>query len=163
MEKNRPKASQPQADGRKVVARNKKALHEYHVLETWEAGLSLTGPEVKSVRAGKVSLAEAFARVEGGEVWLYGMHISPYDPASRWNTDPTRPRKLLLHRREIRRLVGALGEKGYTLVPLDLYFRRGYAKVTLALARGKKLHDRREDLKKRAAQREIERAIKREA
>jgi len=140
----------------------KNALHEYHVLETWEAGLVLTGPEVKSIRAGKVSLAEAFARVEGGEVWLYGMHISPYDPASRWNADPTRPRKLLLHRREIRRLVGALGEKGYTLVPLDLYFRRGYAKVTLALARGKKLHDRREDLKRRAAQREIERAIKRE-
>ncbi len=90
------------------------------------------------------------------------MHISPYDPASRWNADPTRPRKLLLHRREIRRLIGALGEKGYTLIPLDLYFRRGYAKVTLALARGKKLHDRREDLKRRDAEREIERAVKRE-
>jgi SsrA-binding protein len=161
MDQRRRGGGESRGDGRKVVARNKKALHEYHVLDTWEAGLALTGPEVKSVRAGKVSLAEAFARIEGGEAWLYGMHISPYDPASRWNTDPTRPRKLLLHRREIRRLVGAVGEKGYTLIPLDLYFRRGYAKVTLALARGKKLHDRREDLKRRAAEREIERAVKR--
>ena len=161
MDQRRTGRGDSRGDGRKVVARNKKALHEYQVLDTWEAGLALTGPEVKSVRAGKVSLAEAFARIEGGEAWLYGMHISPYDPASRWNTDPTRPRKLLLHRREIRRLVGAVGEKGYTLIPLDLYFRRGYAKVTLALARGKKLHDRREDLKRRAAEREIERAVKR--
>lgn len=148
------------SDGKKVIARNKKALHEYHVIDTWEAGLVLTGPEVKSVRQGKVSLSEAFGRVEAGEVWLYGLHISPYDPASRWNVDPTRPRKLLLHRREVQRLIGAVQEKGLTLVPLDLYFRRGYAKVTLALARGKKLHDRREDLKRRAAERDIERAIR---
>src|SRR5690606_19515090 len=114
-------------DGKKIVARNRKAHHEYHVLDTWEAGIVLTGPEVKSIRAGKVSLAEAFARVEDGEVWLHGMHVSPYDPATRWNTDPVRPRKLLLHAREIRRLIGATREKGLTLVPLELYFRRGLA------------------------------------
>jgi len=148
------------ADGRKIVARNRKALHEYHVLETYEAGIVLTGPEVKSVRAGRVSLAESFARVENGEVWLYDAHISPYDPASRWNVDPTRPRKLLLHRREIRRLIGSVSEKGLTLVPLDLYFRRGVAKITLALARGKKLHDKREALKERAVRRDMEREFR---
>lgn len=147
-------------DGKKIVARNRKALHEYHVLDTWEAGIVLTGPEVKSIRAGKVSLAEAFARVDDGEVWLHGMHVSPYDPAAIWNTDPTRPRKLLLHAREIRRLIGATREKGLTLVPLELYFRRGLAKVTLALARGKKLHDKRETLKRKTAEREMQRAIR---
>lgn len=147
-------------DGKKIVARNRKAHHKYYVLDTWEAGIVLTGPEVKSIRAGKVSLAEAFARVEDGEVWLHGMHVSPYDPATRWNTDPVRPRKLLLHAREIRRLIGATREKGLTLVPLELYFRRGLAKVTLALARGKKLHDKRETLKRRTAEREMERAVR---
>lgn len=147
-------------DGKKIIARNRKALHEYDVLETWEAGLVLVGPEVKSIRAGKVSLGEAFARVENGEAWLYDMHISPYDPASRWNVDPVRPRKLLLRTQELRKLIGATREKGMTLVPLDLYFRRGYARVTLALARGKKLHDKREDLKRRDAEREIERATR---
>lgn len=152
--------NRPERDAKKIVARNRKALHEYEIIDTWEAGLVLTGPEVKSVRAGKVSLAEAFARVENGEVWIYGMHISPYDPASRWNADPVRTRKLLLKSREIRKLIGATREKGLTLVPLDLYFRRGYARVTLALARGKKLHDKREALKERAASREIERAAR---
>jgi len=152
--------NRPDRDAKKIVARNRKALHEYEIIDTWEAGLVLTGPEVKSVRAGKVSLAEAFARVENGEVWMYGMHISPYDPASRWNADPLRTRKLLLNRREIRKLIGATREKGLTLVPLDLYFRRGYARVTLALARGKKLHDKREALKEKAASREIERAVR---
>lgn len=147
-------------DGRKVIARNKKALHQFEVLETFEAGLVLTGPEVKSVRAGRVSLTEAFARIQDGEVWLHGLHISPYEPATRWNSDPTRPRKLLLNRREIRRLIGAVSEKGLTLVPLDLYFRRGLAKTTLALARGKKLHDKRETIKEREARRDVERAFK---
>jgi SsrA-binding protein len=148
----------PNDDGRKVVARNKKALHEYHILETWEAGIALVGPEVKSIRAGKVSLAEAFGTVERGEVWLQDMHVSPYDPASIWNTDPLRPRRLLLHRSEIRKLIGSVQEKGLTLVPLDLYIRDGHVKVTLALARGKKLHDKREALKERVVRREIERA-----
>ena len=152
--------AQGRSDGRKTVARNKKARHEYEILETYEAGLVLRGPEVKSIRDGKVSLAEAFARVDDGEVWLYGMHVTPYDPAARWNEDPTRPRKLLLHGSEIRRLIGATQEKGYALVPLDLYFRRGYAKVDLALGRGKKLHDKRETLKRKTHQREMERELK---
>ena len=147
-------------EGKQTIARNKKALHEYHISEQMEAGIVLTGPEVKSIRAGKASLAESFARVDGSEVWLYDMHISPYDPASIWNTDPVRPRKLLLKTREIRRLIGATKEKGLTLVPLDLYISRGYVKVSLALARGKKLYDKREDLKRKDAKREIERVIK---
>ena len=146
--------------GRKVVARNKKALHDYFVVESYEAGIVLFGPEVKSIRAGKLSLAEAYAAVEGGEVWLRDMHVTPYDPASRWNTDPVRPRKLLLNNREIRKLIGATKEKGLTLVPLDLYISKGYVKVTLALAKGKKMFDKRETLKRKVAEREIDRAVK---
>ncbi len=145
--------------GRKVVATNRKARHEYHILETWEAGLVLRGPEVKSLRDGKVAFQDAFARVEGGEVWLYSLHISPYEQANRENVDPTRTRKLLLRSSEIRKLVGSVEEKGNTLIPLDIYFRRGYAKVTLALARGKKLHDKREKLKRRTQEMEARRAI----
>lgn len=149
-----------QPDGKKIVARNKKALHDYHVVEALEAGIALTGPEVKSIRGGKASLAESYARIDGGEVWLHDMHVSPYDPASRWNTDPVRARKLLLHAKEIRKLIGASKEEGLTLVPLDLYISKGYVKVTLALARGKKLFDKRETLKRKEAQREIDRAVK---
>lgn len=149
-----------ESHGRKILTRNRKALHDYHVVESYQAGLVLAGPEVKSIRAGKVSLTEAFARVDRGEVWLHDMHVTPYDPASVWNLDATRPRKLLLGRREIRRLIGATQEKGLTLVPLDLHLDRGYIKVNLALARGKKLHDKREDVKKRDAEREIRRAVR---
>ncbi len=145
--------------GRKVVATNRKARHEYHILETWEAGLVLRGPEVKSLRAVKVSFQDAFARIEGGEVWLYSLHIAPYEQANRENVDPTRTRKLLLRSSEIRKLVGSVEEKGNTLIPLDIYFRRGYAKVTLALARGKKLHDKREKLKRRTQEMEARRAM----
>ena len=147
-------------EGKQTVARNKKALHEYHITEQLEAGIVLTGPEVKSIRGGKASLAESFARVDGGEVWLYDMHVSPYGPASLWNTEPTRPRKLLLKNREIQRLIGATKEKGLTLVPLDLYISDGLIKVSLALARGKKLYDKREDIKLKDAKREIERVVK---
>ena len=147
-------------EAKKTVARNKKALFDYHVVEAFEAGLVLTGPEVKSIRAGKASLGEAFARVDNGEVWLHDMHISPYDPASRWNTDPVRPRKLLLRNKEIRKLIGASKETGITLVPLDLYIARGFVKVTIPLARGKKLFDKRESLKKKDAEREIAKAVK---
>lgn len=147
-------------DTRKIVARNRKALHEYHVMETWETGIVLAGPEVKSIRAGRASLAESFATVERGEVWIRDLHISPYEPASRENSDPTRPRKLLLHRSEIRRLIGATQQKGLTLVPLDLYLTGGRVKLTLALGRGKKLHDKRETVRRRTADREVERAIK---
>ena len=157
MSTKRSEAAKPA--GKKTIARNKKALHEYQILETWEAGIVLIGPEVKSVRAGHVSLNEAYARVDRGEVWLHDLHISPYDPASRWNADPLRPRKLLLHSREIRKLIGATEQKGLTLVPLELYLLRGRVKVALALGRGKKLHDKREDLKRRAMERDVQRAL----
>jgi SsrA-binding protein len=149
-----------QEDTRKVVARNKKALHDYHIIESMEAGVVLIGPEVKSIRAGRASLVGAYARIDNGEAWLHDMHVSPYDPASRWNEDPLRPRKLLLHNKQIRKLIGASKEKGLTLVPLDLYISRGYVKVTLALARGKNLFDKRETLKRKTAEREIDRAVK---
>jgi SsrA-binding protein len=142
-----------------VAARNPRARHDYHILETWEAGLVLSGTEIKSLRAGKVSLAEAFGVVRRGEVWLEGMTISPYESRGYVNHEPRRARKLLMHTREIRRLIGAVEQKGLTLVPLDVHFTRGRAKVTLALGRGKKLHDKRETLKRRIADREAARAV----
>ena len=145
--------------GKKVVATNRKARHDYEILETWEAGIVLKGPEVKSLRDGTVGFQDAFARVSGAEVWLHNLHISPYEKANRFNEDPLRVRKLLLGRSEIRRLVGKVEEKGLTLVPLDLHFRRGYAKVTLGLARGRKLFDKREKLKQRAQERDQRRAV----
>lgn len=145
--------------GRKIVARNRKARHEYEILETYEAGIVLRGPEVKSVRAGNIAFRDAFARLEGGEMLLYNLHISPYDPATHQNEDPTRVRKLLLHKQELRRMVGKVEEKGLTLIPLDVYFARGYAKVTVALARGRKLYDKRDKLKKQTQEREAKRAM----
>lgn len=146
---------------KKTIARNRKALHDYHIIDTWEAGIVLAGPEVKSVRAGKVSLTEAYARIDGNEAFLHGLHISPYDPASRWNEEPTRTRKLLLHRKEIRRLIGATQQEGFTLVPLEIYLKDGYVKIALGLGRGKKTHDKREAAKRRDADREIQRAVRR--
>ncbi|MBK8004810.1 MAG: SsrA-binding protein SmpB [Gemmatimonadetes bacterium] len=146
-------------DGKQQVARNPKATHDYHILETWEAGVVLTGTEVKSLRSGKASIKEGFARLANGEVFLEGVNITPYEQGNRYNHDPVRTRKLLLHRKEIERLIGAVEQKGLTLVPLELYFRNGVAKVTLALGRGKKQHDRREDLKRRDANREMARAL----
>ena len=147
-------------DGRKVVARNRKARHEYEILEEVEAGLVLKGSEVKALREGNASFTDAFGRVEGGEVWLYELHIAPWESATIDAPDPKRPRKLLLHKRQIERLGSQTAERGLTLVPLDIHFTRGYAKVTLALARGKKLYDKREDLKRRAMRREVDRAIR---
>ena len=144
---------------RKVVARNRKARHEYEILDTFEAGIELKGPEVKSLRAGNVSFQDAFARVDGGQVWLHSLHISPYEQANRFNEDPVRTRRLLLNRNEIRQMVIKTEEKGLTLVPLEIYFTKGYAKVTLAIARGKKLHDKRETLKRRQQDREARRAV----
>jgi SsrA-binding protein len=146
-------------EGQHVVARNRRARHEFEILETVEAGMELRGPEVKSLRAGHVSFLDSFARVERGEVWLYSMHISPYEQANRSNVDPTRPRRLLLNKQEIRRLAAKTDEKGLTLVPLDVHFARGYAKVTLGVGRGKKLHDKRETLKRRVQEREAQRAM----
>lgn len=143
-----------------MVARNRKARRDYVVLDTWEAGLVLKGTEVKSIRAGKVAFHDAHARAESGEVWLHNLHVSPYEHGNRWNHDETRPRKLLLHKDEIRRIVSRAEEKGLTLVPLDVYFRRGRARITLGLCRGKKHRDRREELKRRTMQREAERAMK---
>jgi SsrA-binding protein len=145
--------------GRQVVARNRKARHEYDILETFEAGMELRGPEVKSLRAGQVSFQDSFARVESGQVWLYSVHISPYEQANRANVDPVRPRRLLLHKHEIRKLASEVDEKGLTIVPLEIYFARGYAKVTLAVARGRKLHDKRDALKKKQLDREARRAV----
>lgn len=147
------------SSSKKVVASNRKARHEYEVLETFEAGLVLKGPEAKSVRDGKVGFQDAYARIEQGEVWLHSLHISAYEQANRFNEDPLRPRKLLLNRFEIRKLVGKVEEKGLTLIPLDIYFRRGYAKVTLALARGRKTYDKREKLKRQTQELEARRAM----
>jgi SsrA-binding protein len=147
------------AEAQKVVASNRKARHEYEVLETVEAGIELKGPEVKSIRAGHVSFQDAHARVERGQIWLHSLHVSPYEQANRFNVDPVRPRRLLLNKREIHRLSAKVEEKGLTLVPLDVHFTRGYAKVTLALARGKRLHDKREALKQREQEREARRAV----
>lgn len=147
-------------DGRRLVASNRKARHEYEILDTWEAGLVLRGPEVKSIRAGKVAFQDAYASIDGGEVFLHSFHISPYEQANRYNEDPLRKRKLLLNRGEIRKLIGKVEEKGLTLVPLDLYFRRGRAKMTLALARGRQLHDKREKLKRQTQEREARRAMR---
>jgi len=149
----------PGEDGRKVVGRNRKARHEYEILDTYEAGMVLKGPEVKSLRAGQVAFRDAFARVEGGEVWLYNLHISPYEEANRANEEPDRVRKLLLHREEIRRLEIKTGEKGLTLVPLEIYFRKGNAKVLLGVGRGRRLYDKREKLKKQTQDREAKRAM----
>lgn len=142
------------------MARNPKARHDYHILDTWEAGIVLTGTEVKSLRNGKASIKEAFARIRNGEVFLEGMNVTPYEQGNRYNHTPVRSRKLLLHQREIRRLVGAVEQKGLSLIPLELYFRRGHAKVTLALGRGKKQYDKREDLKRKDADREVARALR---
>ena len=143
------------------VARNKRARHDYHILETWEAGIVLTGPEVKSLRDGRANLGDAYGILKDGEVWLLNLHISPYEQASYNNVEPTRTRKLLMHRSEIRKLIGAVERPGLTLVPLELYFKDGKAKVALALGKGKKQHDKREDQAKRDADREIARAISR--
>jgi SsrA-binding protein len=144
----------------KVIATNRKARHEYHLTEEVEAGLALKGTEIKSIRAGRVSLQEGFVTFEGGEAWLVNVHIAPYDPASGQNHEPRRRRKLLLHRREIDRLQARAQEKSYTVVPTRLYLKDGRAKVEIALARGKKLYDKRQDLAKRDSKRQVERALK---
>src|SRR5438270_6929648 len=142
------------------IARNRRARFDYLLLETFEAGIALTGTEVKSLRAGKASIADAYGVVNGGEIFLLNAHIQPYERGGYVNHEPTRSRKLLLHRREIRRLIGAVERQGLTLVPLELYFRKGVAKVTLALGKGKKLHDKRETTRRRDAEREMARAIR---
>ncbi|MEO7648012.1 MAG: SsrA-binding protein SmpB [Gemmatimonadaceae bacterium] len=145
---------------RKSLARNKRALHDYHVVETWEAGLMLTGTEIKSLRTGQANMSDSYGVVRDGEVFLLNLHIPPYEQGNQFNHDPTRTRKLLLHKKEIKRMIGAVERQGLTLIPLELYFKRGKAKVALALGKGKKLHDKRADEKKRDDQREMARALR---
>lgn len=144
----------------KTVCVNRKARHDYFIEERYEAGLVLLGSEVKSLRDGRANLKDSYARIVRGEAFLVNTHISPYPAANRFNHDPTRTRKLLLHKKEIRRLTGKVKERGLTLIPLRLYFKNGRAKVELGLARGKKLYDKRESLRRKAAQREVERSLK---
>jgi SsrA-binding protein len=144
----------------KVVADNRRARHEYEILETFEAGLALSGTEVKAMRQGKANLQESFARIEDNEIWLYRCHISPYDFGNRFNHDPLRKRRLLMHRRQINKLKAQTQEKGLALIPLKLYFKGNWAKIDLALARGKQLYDKRQSIAKRENQRQIERIIK---
>ena len=147
--------------GRKLIASNKKAKHDYFIENTYEAGLVLTGTEIKSVRQGKVNLKESYARVERGEVFVYSMNISPYDQGNIYNVDPMRPRKLLLNRAEIRKIDGILQQQGLTLIPLGLYLNeKGIVKLDIGIARGKKLYDKRDDIAKRDAKRNIDRIIK---
>ncbi len=144
----------------KLVANNKKAYHDYFIEEKYEAGIVLHGTEVKSMRMGKCSIKEAFVRVENGEVFVYGMHVSPYEKGNIFNKDPLRVRKLLLHKQEINRMAGKIAEKGYTLVPLQVYFKDGKAKVEIGLAKGKKLYDKRHDIAKKDQRREAEKELK---
>ncbi|HEY7049451.1 MAG TPA: SsrA-binding protein SmpB [Jatrophihabitantaceae bacterium] len=153
----------PREKGRKVVASNRKARHDYAILDTYEAGIVLTGTEVKSLRAGRASLADSYGSVEDGEVWLRNVHIPEYTEGSWTNHEPRRTRKLLLHRAEILRLIGKTKESGLTLVPLSMYFSDGRVKVELALARGKRSYDKRQDMARRDADREIRRAVGRRA
>ena len=151
------KESQPN----QTVADNRKARHDYFIDESYEAGLALKGSEIKSIRSGRINLRGGYARVQNGEVWLYDVHISPYEQSgTHYNHEPTRPRKLLLHRREISRILGQVERQGFTLVPLRVYFKGRRAKLDLGLARGKKLYDKREDIANREAKRDIERVMK---
>lgn len=152
--------AEPKDKTRKLIATNRRARFEYELLDTYEAGLVLRGPEVKSLRAGKASLSDAYAVVRRGEMYLVNAHINAYEEAGRENGDPRRERKLLLHRAEIARLAGDVSERGFTLVPLSLYFKEGRAKVELALARGKKLHDKRETIRRREEEREVQRTMR---
>lgn len=154
------KKTQP-SDGFKVMADNRQARFTYEILDSYEAGIELKGSEVKSIRAGKVNLRDGYAQVRDGQVWLHNVHISPHDMTNQaYNHDPRRVRRLLMHKAEIRKLIGKVEEKGLTLVPLKLYLKKGYVKVNLALGRGKKLHDKRDSLKKKQEKRDIERMMK---
>ena len=146
--------------GMKLIANNKKAFHDYFIEDSYEAGIALVGTEVKSLRAGKCSVKESFIRVENGEVYIYGMHISPYEKGNIFNKDPLRPKKLLMHKKEILKLQQKIAEKGYTLVPVEVYFKGSLVKVQIALAKGKKLYDKRQDIAKKDQRRESERDFK---
>ncbi|MBQ7356530.1 MAG: SsrA-binding protein SmpB [Clostridia bacterium] len=145
---------------KKIIAENRKARHDYFVIETYEAGISLAGTEVKSVRGGNVNLKDSYCEVDGGELYALGVHISHYEQGNIFNKDPLRPKKLLMHKREIMKLAGLVSREGYTLIPLSLYFKGSHVKVTVGLCKGKKLYDKREDAARRDADRDIEKAMK---
>ena len=148
-------------DSQKLIANNKKAYHDFFILDTYEAGIALHGTEVKSLRMGKCSIKESFVRIEkDGQIYIYGMHISPYEKGNIFNKDPLRPKKLLLHKKEIQKLVGKISQQGYTIVPVEVYLNKGLVKVQIALAKGKKLHDKRQDIAKKDMKREAERDYK---
>lgn len=147
-------------ESRKLIANNKKAYHDYFIEDKYETGIALHGTEVKSLRMGKCSIKESFIRIENGEVFIYGMHVSPYEKGNIFNKDPLRVRKLLMHRKEINKITGKIAEKGYTLVPLQVYFKGSLAKLEIGLAKGKKLYDKRQDIAKKDQRREIEKAFK---
>ena len=155
------KKPDPEHDNERVVSQNRRAKHEYEVIDTLECGIALVGSEVKSLRTSKLSLEEAYGRVKEGEVWLMGCDIPEYKQANRFNHDPRRPRKLLMHRREIRKFANRAYEQGLTLVPLKLYFKEGRAKILMGLCRGRKLHDKREKIKKASVERDLARAMRR--
>ena len=148
------------SEAMKLVANNKKAYHDYFIEEKYEAGIVLHGTEVKSMRMGKCSIKESFIRIENGEIFAYGMHVSPYEKGNIFNKDPLRTKKLLLHKKEINKLMGKIAEKGYTLVPLQVYFKDGRAKVEIGLAKGKKLYDKRQEIAKKDQRREAEKELK---
>ncbi len=146
--------------GRKVISNNKKAFHEYHIFDKYDAGMVLTGTEIKSVRKGAVNLKDSFVKIKDGEIYLYNCHISPYEQGNRYNHEEKRTRKLLLNKKEIEKMTGRIKKDGYAIVPLSLFLENGWAKLEIALAKGKKLYDKREDLAKKAQNRDIERAVK---
>jgi SsrA-binding protein len=153
-------ADKPETDEVESIARNRRARFDYEIIETWEAGIALTGTEVKSLRNGKAQITDAYGILKDGEVWLLNLHIAPYEQGNRFNHEATRTRKLLLHSREIKKMIGAVERQGLTLIALEIYFKRGRAKVRLGLGRGKKLHDKRADLKEKDDKREMARAVK---
>ncbi|HSL21774.1 MAG TPA: SsrA-binding protein SmpB [Vicinamibacterales bacterium] len=153
-------AKTPEKPAEKLIADNRKAFHDYHILETFEAGMALLGTEVKAIREGRVNLRDSYARAEAGEIWAYNIHVSPYSHRGYADHDPTRRRKLLLHREQIRKLIGKTTERGMTLVPTRMYFKNGRVKLAIGLAKGKKTHDKRETIRRRDAERETRAAIK---
>lgn len=160
MPANKPPKPVEKEERRESIAKNRRARFDYTILDTWEAGIVLTGSEVKSLRDGKANITDAYAILKDGEVYLLNLHVSPYEKASFFNHEPTRTRKLLLHKKEIKKLIGSVERQGLTLIPLELYFKRGRAKVAIALGKGKQSHDKRADLKRKDDEREMQRAVR---
>ncbi len=160
MPSQKPPKTEEKEERRETIARNRRARFDYAILDTWEAGIVLTGSEVKSLRDGKANLSDAYAILKDGEVYLLNLHVSPYEKASFFNHEPTRTRKLLLHKKEIKKMIGSVERQGLTLIPLELYFKRGRAKVAIALGKGKQNHDKRADIKRKDDEREMQRAVR---